>query len=174
MMDVLKKNKDLLKDIAIAVGVAVIVLQFIKPTIVYGSSMEPTLNNHDYLILSKQAYLIEEPKFGDIVVCDTGGRIEEHFIIKRIIGLPGDRVEIKEGLVLVNDALIDEEYVKQYGISGNYDAVIVPEGYYYVLGDNRQVSKDSRSTEVGCIDKKDIVGKAVLRLYPLSKIGVVK
>ncbi|WP_312091327.1 signal peptidase I [Aminipila sp.] len=169
MLTVIKENKEFIKELLIALIIAIVVLQFVKPVIVSGESMVPTLQDHDLLLLSRQAYLLEEPKTGDIIVCDTS----EERLIKRIIAVPGDKVEIINGAVMVNGMVLDEPYIKEAGISGNYPELIIPEGYYYVLGDNREISKDSRYEVVGNVSKEKIVGKAVFRFYPFSALGKV-
>lgn len=163
-----------IKDIVIAIIIAALVIQFIKPTIVKESSMEPTLYANNYLFLSKQAYtLFSEPKRGDIVVFHTDLTTadgKEKLLIKRVIGLPGDEVAISEGQVYINGEAIEEPYLKDGFTPGYVEPVVVPEDSLFVMGDNRVVSIDSRSETVGCVKISEIVGKAVLRLYPFDQI----
>lgn len=138
--------------------------------------MQPNFYSGDYLITSRQAYrLFGQPERGDVIVFkshlyDEKGKQKN--LIKRIIGLPGDTVEIKNGDVYINGELLQEEYVAEQGLSGEMEAVTVPEGRLFVMGDNRRVSQDSRSPEVGTIEMDSIVGKVVLRLYPFNQIKV--
>lgn len=172
--------KEWIRDIVVAIVIAGIILTFVKPTIVKERSMEPTLHNNDYLFISKQAYkLLGEPKHGDIIVFHTNLETEEgheKMLIKRIIGLPGDTVEIFNGQVYVNGEMLQEDYINE-PYTNSHDAGTyfeVPEGYVFALGDNRGVSLDSRYKDVGYVAIDDIMGKAFLRLFPFNKIGIVK
>jgi len=167
----------LLRDIAIAVAVLVLILQFYKPTIVFEHSMEDTLHPEDYVFLSKRAYSFGEVSFGDIVVFESkllDERGGQKSLIKRVIGLPGDTIEVKDEAVYRNGVRLSEPYVKSGVTPGATAMVTVPEGEFYVLGDNRQVSMDSRTSEVGFVPMDKILGKVVFRLFPLSTIGTVR
>ncbi len=163
-----------IRDIGIAVCIAALILVFFKPIVIQQESMQPNFYEGDYVITSRQAYnLFGEPERGDVIVfksdlIDKDGKNKA--LIKRIIGLPGDKVEIKDGYVYVNDEKIEEGYVAEEGISGEFEAVIVPDGEYFCLGDNRGVSRDSRDPGVGTVKKSTIVGKVIVRLYPFNKI----
>lgn len=166
------------RDIVIAIIVAIIVLQFISPTFVDGRSMEPNLHDGDYLIVSKQSYGLfrGEPEYGDVVVVHTAlldDKGNDKLIIKRVIGLPGDVITIENGEVYVNGELQDASYTNDGVTNGSIHNLEVPEGYIFCLGDNRLNSKDSRSGDVGCIPEDAIVGKAVLRLLPFSDFGSI-
>ena len=167
--------KEFIKDVVIAVVVAVVILQFIKPTIVKESSMEPTLWENNYIILSKQAYNFGEPERGDIVVFHTDLKTvdgKEKLLIKRVIGLPGETISIADGNVYIDGELLDEPYIKN-PTTGYIEELLIPEGEIFAMGDNREVSKDSRSEDVGCIDIDKILGKAVIRLYPFNQITLL-
>ncbi len=170
----MKNVLEWIKDILIAVVIAALILVFLKPIIVQQQSMEPNFHAGDYLLTSRQAYrFFGDPERGDVIVfrselLDDEGN--EKCLIKRVIGLPGDVVEIKSGYVYVNGEEIDEPYVKEQGISGEMDAVTVPENELFVMGDNRGVSEDSRSARVGTISEDTIVGKVFVRLYPFNSI----
>ena len=172
----MKNLLEWIRDIVIAVIIAAIILAFFKPIIVQQESMQPNFYSGDYLITSRQAYrLFGQPERGDVIVFkshlyDEKGKQKN--LIKMIIGLPGDTVEIKNGDVYINGELLQEEYVAEQGLSGEMEAVTVPEGRLFVMGDNRRVSQDSRSPEVGTIEMDSIVGKVVLRLYPCNQIKV--
>lgn len=167
--------KGLIKEILIAVVIAFIIMQFVKPTIVKESSMQPTLYENNYILLNKQAYNFGEPKRGDIIVFHTGLKLEngkEKMLIKRIIGLPGETISIKDGNVYINGELITEEYTKDGYTDGYIEEITIPDGELFVMGDNRLVSIDSRVEDVGCVKIDDVLGKAFVRLYPFNKIKV--
>lgn len=163
--------KELLKDILIALAIVLVISVCIKPTIVKGTSMNPTLYENNYLILNKLSYLNNEPNYGDIIVINTE-RENEKLIIKRVIGIEGDQIDINGGEVYRNGKQLDENYISEK-TEGTYH-FSVPSGKCFVLGDNRPVSLDSRSDEIGYIDKKNIVGKATLRIFPFNKMCILK
>ena len=168
--------KGWIKDILIACAIALLIMTFIKPTIVKESSMQPTLYANNYIFLSKQHYRFLEPKIGDIVVFHTDlttNEGQEKLLIKRVIALPGDVVTIAEGDVYVNGVLLEEPYIYEDETVGYIDNLEVPEGELFVMGDNRRVSIDSRSDSVGCVPADQIVGKAFFRLYPFNSIGLL-
>ncbi len=163
-----------IRDIAIAVLIAAVLLFFFKPIIIQQESMQPNFYSNDYVIVSKQAYkLFGDMERGDIIVfksslLDDNGN--EKYLIKRIIGLPGDTLEIKDGYVIRNGEIIQEPYVAQQGVSGEMSRITVEEGKLFVMGDNRYVSQDSRSAAVGQIDQETVVGKVILRIFPFDSI----
>lgn len=170
-------TKDLLKDILIAVILASIILFFIRPTVVKQTSMQPTFNPNDYVILYKRAYSKKMPKRGDVIVFesslhDQNGK--DKLLIKRVIGLPGDIITIADNRLYINGNIYEEDYLKDGITPGFVDNLKVPDGEFFVMGDNRVVSLDSRSAEVGTIKKSRIRGKAVIRLFPFNKIKVFK
>lgn len=170
--------KEWIKDILIVAVIAILVITFIKPTIVKEHSMEPNVNENDYLFISKQSYkLFGEPQRGDVVVVHSSlvqENGDEKLLIKRIIGLPGDRLDILDGEVFINGEKLDESYTKEGYTNGEIRNLIIPEGQIFCMGDNRKASLDSRSPEVGCVDIDAIVGKAVFRLYPFDAIGTLE
>ncbi len=170
--------KEWIKDILIAVVIAVVVIQFIKPTVVKQSSMEPNFYENDYLFVSKQSYkLFGDPQRGDVVVVhsslvqDNG---DEKMLIKRIVGMPGEIIDIHDGQVYINGEALAEDYTKEGYTGGELENYVVPQGEYFCMGDNRRVSIDSRDSSVGCIPRDEIVGKVVLRLYPFSEFGIIR
>ena len=164
------------KSILIAITVALIIMFFIRPVVVHKQSMEPTFHSGDYIFISRQSYkMYGSPELGDVVVFRTGRFDEkgnEQYYIKRVIGVPGDSVEIIEGRVFVNDKVLDEEYLSDQFSSGNMNKVNIPEGKIFVMGDNRAHSLDSRSSEVGLVDISAVMGKVVFRGYPFNKIAL--
>ena len=166
--------KSLIKDIIVAAILTAVVISFVRPTIVKQTSMQDTLNPNDYIIMYRRAYSGDkEPKRGDIVIFkselqDENGK--DKLLIKRVIGLPGDKITINDGKVYINDKEYDESYLKDGYTTGSVNNFKVPKGEYFVMGDNRVVSIDSRYSEVGCIKKDAIKGRAVLRLFPFTKI----
>ncbi len=139
---------------------------FFRINLVKGESMEPTLKENDRIVTSARGY---KPQRGDVVVLSGAKGINET-IVKRIIAVGGDKVDINftTGIVTVNG--VEEEYtdsltVQQFDIAF---PITVPEGCVFVLGDNRAKSLDSRSTEIGCIDERYIVGKVLFRFFPLK------
>ena len=157
-----------IRDIIIAIVIALIISQFITPTIVQEHSMDDTLHNNDYLILWKMAYRSSEPSYGDIVVfksdlLDDKGK--EKLLIKRVVAKSGDTIAVKDGYVYRNGKQLMEPYTKDGYTNGGID------GKLFLLGDNRVVSIDSRDPSVGFVDEDLVIGKAVLRLYPFNKMG---
>lgn len=144
-------------------------------TEVQGESMEPSLQNGDNLIVDKISYRFKEPKRYDVIVFPYSQQ-DKVFYIKRIIGLPGETIQIIDGYVYIDGKLLeDEKYGKEVmndpGIAEN--AITLSSEEYFVLGDNRNHSRDSRSPSVGVLTYDDLIGKAWIRIYPFDKIGVV-
>lgn len=141
---------------------------------VNGNSMEPTLQYNDMVVLSRFSYYFSPPQAGDIIAFPFRENPSE-FFIKRIVGLPGDVINYNayHQLFTVNGKLLDDLPIPVQ-VTGDIDfPLVVPEDSYFILGDNRNGSKDSRYSSVGCIAKKEIVGKVVLRIYPFYKWGAV-
>jgi signal peptidase I len=133
-----------------------------------GASMEPTLQSGEFVIVNKLAYVFGEPKIGDVIVFHFPRDPEQEYI-KRVIGLPGDQVVIKEGRVFVNGELLEEEYIAASPVyEARWD---VPTDSLFVLGDNRNNSSDSHSW--GPVPMEYVVGKAVLIYWPPTQWGVI-
>ncbi len=142
-------------------------------TRVDGHSMNNTLADNDLLIIEKLSYYFNEPERYDIVVFPFSDNIN---YIKRIIGLPGEKLQIINGYVYINDVLLEDDIygrsiITDPGIAGQ--PVYIGENEYFVLGDNRNSSSDSRKESVGLINRKDIQGKAVFRFWPFDELGVL-
>ena len=166
-----------IKVICVSVVAAVVITTFVKPTLVKGESMYPTIQEHDYLIINCVSYMGKSPSYGDIIVFETDMKTDDgkdKDLIKRIIGLPGDTIEVKDGIVYRNGEALVEPYINGEYTPGDVDETVVPENHVFVLGDNRPNSLDSRSEEVGTVAYEDIVGCVMVRLFPFDKIGTVK
>jgi signal peptidase I len=166
--------KEWIRDILIAVAVALIIMQFVKPTIVKEHSMEPTLFEYNYIFLSKQQYTFTNVKNGHIVVFHTDMQTEdgdEKLLIKRVIAVPGDTLAITGGAVYLNGEALEESYIKEPYTGGYVEEMTIPDGKVFVMGDNRQSSLDSRSPDVGLISEDAIIGMAFFRLFPLKEFG---
>lgn len=145
-------------------------------TQVIGSSMEPMLSDGDNLIVDKISYRFQEPQRFDIIVFPF--QYEENtYYIKRIIGLPGETVYIDEnGQIFINDVLLKESYGKEVILDSGraYEPITLGIDEYFVMGDNRNNSSDSRDPAVGNIHRDELIGKAWVRIWPLDKIGMIK
>ena len=167
--------KLILKDVLIACAIALLISFIVRPTIVKETSMEPTVEPSDYLLMNRQAYNFGEVERGDIVIFRSDLKLDEthnKLLIKRVIALSGDTISIADGKVVVNGKEIKEPYIAEGGTPGAMEEMTVPEGQLFVMGDHRTVSVDSRV--LGCIDEDDIEGKAFFRLYPFSKFGRIE
>lgn len=164
-----------IKVIIIAGVLALIITHFVRPTIVKGESMVPTLYPNDYLIMNRLAYKNKPVEYLDVVVfhsklsLDGESSKKKKDLVKRVIGLPGDIIEVKDGMVYRNGEELNEPYIND-GITDRDIMVVVPQNQYFVMGDNRLNSSDSRDDRVGMISKENIIGKVTLRLFPFSKI----
>ena len=156
--------------------VFVISFFFIQKNVVLGDSMNPLLENGDEVLVDKLAYKIFKPKRGDVIVFKFK-YLEDTYYVKRIIGLPGETVQIKGGKIYINDELYDEsygltDYIEDPGMA--MSPITLKDDEYFVLGDNRGVSVDSRNRMVLAVKKSDIVGKVFLRIYPTKNIKIIK
>lgn len=165
--------KGWLKDIILAVVIAFLMVVFLyQPVKVEGTSMQPELLDQERIFVNKFVYHFEEIHRGDIAVFWYPKDPSKSFI-KRVVGVPGDVVSIREGQVYINGQLLEERYVPQgYQDMDSYPTVRVKEGHYYVLGDHRNASNDSRSW--GLVPRKYIYGKAVFRYWPVEKAGFLE
>lgn len=171
------KTKSPLREWVEAIVGAVILTAFIitfiaQSFVVQGTSMMPTLQNNQRLLVDKLSYRFSEPSHGDIIVFRYPANPKDEFI-KRVIAVPGDSVAIIEGRLYVNGQLIEEEYIAEITRRG-FSFQIVPEGHYFVLGDNRNNSLDSRDLRVGFVPRKNIVGRAIWSYWPLSKLQIIR
>ena len=162
--------------VADVVGITFLIIHYVgQRTYVSGSSMENTLSDGDNLIVDKITYRFSDPKRYDIIVFPYQYEDNTYFI-KRIIGLPGETVQIVDGTIYINGEVLDESYgrevMKNSGMAA--DPITLGEDEYFVLGDNRNDSTDSRDPSVGKIKRNQIIGRAWVRIWPLSKIGILR
>lgn len=175
-----KVLKEILSTSLYILGVLCItylVIHFVgQRTQVQGSSMEPKLSSEDNLIVDKISYRFHDPERFDIIVFPF--QYEDNtFYIKRIIGLPGESVQIDaEGNILIDGEILEENYGKEViqNPGRAYEPIILGDDEYFVMGDNRNNSTDSRDPSVGNIKRKDIIGRAWLRILPLDEFGFIK
>ena len=163
-----------IKTFLFALTFTLLITFLIKPTIVKNYSMSPTLEENDFVIINRQVHN-KTPQKGDIVVFKSPLKTPEgikKLLIKRIIAVAGDDITIEKGKVYINGMLILEDYVKESYTQGEL-SLIVPEGKVFVMGDNRSNSLDSRDKVLGLIDLTDIIGKALIRLYPFDRLGLI-
>lgn len=162
--------KDSFKIIISVVIFLVIVVYIFSITQVVGNSMNPTLQNKELFIVNKLQYRVSEVKRGDIISLEYA---DTKYLIKRVIGMPGDKVYIKNSKVYINDKLLEESYIPKdyqysdFDLKASFGYDTIPENMYFVLGDNRENSKDSR--EIGLVKKEEIIGKISWRIWPLIK-----
>lgn len=179
-----KVNTGLLKEISIWAGeiflviiAAVILVSSVGFRIsVVGASMSPTLENGQEILVNRLKYKIFSPKQNDLIVFLPNGNEKSHYYIKRVIAVPGDHVQIKKGLVYVNG----EPFAEKIAVSNIENALLaekeikVGEDEYFVLGDNRNNSEDSRYASIGNVKKEYIVGKAWFVVSPWGEFGFIK
>jgi signal peptidase I len=142
-------------------------LWLVQPFYVEGASMEPSFYDSEYLIINEISYRFEEPQRGEVIIFRNPQNTKIYFI-KRVLGLPGETIEIKQGKVFIDDELIEESYIENFSTQSK-QATILAEDEYFVMGDNRTNSFDSRS--IGPIKAKHIIGKVWVRGWPLDRIN---
>ncbi len=158
------------RDLIISLGISAFIIVFLyQPVKVEGTSMMPSLDDQERIFINKFVYRIEPIQRGDIVVFRYPRDPQKSFI-KRVIGVAGDHVRIVDGRVYLNDKLLLEDYVpRMYQDDRSYGDVVVPPDSYFVLGDHRSLSNDSR--DFGPVDSSYIYGKAVFGYWPMEKVG---
>lgn len=170
--------REYIEALLISVVLALLIITFVAQSfLVEGSSMEPSLHHGQRLMVEKISYRFGQPKRGEVVVFKYPGDRRRKFI-KRVIGLPGDEILIKNGFLHINGVRMEEDFINgpTYGTysAPSYGPVLVPNDHYFVLGDNRRNSDDSRYPDVGFVPKKEFVGRALFIYWPLTQIGMVK
>lgn len=174
-INIVKELFNLIIYIGIVIMICFCIITFVgQRTTVHGHSMESTLQDGDNLWIDKFTYHFSDPKRFDVVVFPYQG--QDVYYIKRVIGLPGETVQITpEGNILINGQILSESYGREIILDSGTasEPRTLGEDEYFVLGDNRNDSRDSRWADVGDIEKKDIIGRAVLRISPFSKFGKI-
>ena len=159
-----------IKAIVFALVLALIIRGFVfEPMIVPTGSMIPTIQINDRIVVNKFVYRFQTPKYNDIVVFKYPDDPRQTFV-KRLIGKGGDTIEIKENVVYRNNEPIDEPYLNEAMFS-DYGPFEVPDDHYFMMGDNRNNSKDSRFWENKYVSQKQVIGKAVFRIWPINRVA---
>ena len=175
MSDKIKSIISNILYIAAVLLISFLIVRFVgQRTEVIGSSMVPTLQDGNQLITDKISYRFRDPQRFDIIVFPH--EPDHEYYIKRIIGMPGETVEIGEdGTIYINGEVLEENYGygETYPQEVEGEKVVLGEDEYFVMGDNREVSLDSRYSEVGNIPRSIVIGRAWLRLYPFSEFGIL-
>jgi signal peptidase I len=173
MKNILMKGfiRELLITVGLAVAIFFILQTTIQSSIVEGSSMQPGLQDGDRLIVIKPVYTFTSPQRGEIVIIHPPVAPDKEWV-KRVIGIPGDTVEIKNGMVYVNNVALDEPYIKAKPAYPRYGPIKVPPDNYFVLGDNRNNSTDSHTGWT--VSRQNVVGEVWLRIWPFSNWGIVR
>lgn len=162
--------KETLETIIPAIIIALLINLFLaQATRVYGQSMEPNLHTDERLIVEKVSYKLHPPQRDDIIVLKVRDEAKE-LLIKRVIGLPGETVEVRDGKVLINGEPLDEPYLARPTL-GRYGPTVVPPEHVFVMGDNRNASNDSRA--FGPVSYNHIIGKAWVSYWPPSEAGLI-
>ncbi|MBB6454837.1 signal peptidase I [Salirhabdus euzebyi] len=160
------------KAILIAIGLAFIIRTFgFATSVVEGASMYPALENGERVIFNKAIYLFSEPDRGDIVIIQRP--IKNY--VKRVIGLPNDTIEVKDRVLYINGVKHDQPYLDSDAIrgTGDFGPIQVPDGRYFVMGDNRSISKDSRNG-LGFIKDEEIIGRSELIVFPFDEFSLTR
>lgn len=163
--------KEWIQSIILAIIIAFIVKFFLFDFVyVDGSSMYPTLVDGDRIIVNQIGYAFGEPNYGDIVTLHYDANTE---YVKRIVGKGGDTISIVDNVLYRNGQAIEEDYINTEDYP-DFPEVTVPAGKYFVLGDNRAHSSDSRYIDLGFVDRSQIIGKVVYRFWPFTSFGIVE
>lgn len=175
-LDIKEFLSDTIKYIIFIVVILVIAVYVVGLQQIVGPSMTPTLRNGDIVILDKLSYRFSEIKRDDIVALYYA---DTKFLVKRVVGLPGETVEFKDNKLYINGKYYEEKYLGDDIVTDNFSLeelnyTTIPDDMYLVLGDNRGDSMDSRDSDVGLIPKKDIYGKVRVKIWPINEFKYVK
>ena len=175
-LDIKEFLSDTIKYIIFIVVILVIAVYVVGLQQIVGPSMTPTLRNGDIVILDKLSYRFSEIKRDDIVALYYA---DTKFLVKRVVGLPGETVEFKDNKLYINGKYYEEKYLGDDIVTDNFSLeelnyTTIPDDMYLVLGDNRGDSMDSRDSDVGLIPKKDIYGKVRFKIWPVNEFKYVK
>lgn len=166
--------REWIKTIAFAVVIVTVLHLFVfNLSTVKGQSMEPTLQEDEWLFINKIGYIVGEPQHSDVVILKDPTQVnrEKKFLVKRIVALAGDTVEVRDGIVFVNGKALQEVYTDIEIEDGDYGPQEVPEGKVFVMGDNRHMGASFDSRSFGAVPLKSLEGKAQFILWPLGKLG---
>ena len=164
-------------EIAIVVLAAFLIVRYgLERMTMSGNGMEPTVKDDDSILINKMSYKLHSVKRNDVVVLRQNGSEHNYYVVQRVIGLPGEKVKITNGEVYIDGKVLDEKYdfplMKNGGLA--LDEITLDDDEYFVLGDNRNNSSDSRDPSVGILKRKDLLGRAWVRIYPFDKVGVIR
>ena len=165
----------LLETVAV-IGLAFLAVQFsLERTVMSGDSMAPTLEEDTSIMVSKLSYMRKGPERFDVIVFKQAGEEHNYYQVRRVIGLPGETVQITDEVIYINGEPLEESYgstvMGHAGIAS--EPITLGEKEYFVLGDNRAISKDSRSESVGVVPLSRVGGKLMIRIFPFDKFGTV-
>ena len=168
-LDIKEFIKDTLKYVIFIITVLVIAIYVVGLQQIVGDSMSPTLLNEEVVLIDKLTHNFLKLKRGDII---SFRHSDSKYLVKRVIGLPGEHIEIKDNKIYINNEII-EDYVSNFSINDfklediGYDKI--PDNMYFVMGDNRENSLDSRDYRVGLVEKNSVIGKKIMRLWPIIR-----
>lgn len=173
-LDIKEFFKDAFKYILVIALVFLVVMYVFTLEQVVGPSMESTLKSGDVVILNKFIYGFKDVKRGEIISFNYA---DTKYLIKRVIGLPGENVKIENNRVIIDGKILKENYIDNITVNNFYLSSLgydkIPDDMYLVLGDNRSNSMDSRNPKVGLVKKEDIIGRVKLRIWPIKSIKIV-
>ncbi|MDF2815469.1 MAG: signal peptidase [Paenibacillus sp.] len=167
---------DWIKSISVALIIVIVLnLYVFNLSTVKGHSMEPTLQEKEWLFINKIVYITGSPKRGDVVILKDPVKqeVDRKFLVKRVVGLPGDRVEIRSGKLYVNGDIVQEPYTDIRIEDGDHGPFVVEEGRYFVMGDNRHQGASLDSRSFGSVASGLIEGRADFILWPMGKAGTL-
>ena len=174
--NVMRELLGMLVYVGIVLAITFLIITFVgQRTHVSGESMENTLDDGDQLIVDKLTYRFHDPEWFDIIVFPFRYK-DNTYYIKRIIGLPGETVQIADGEIYINGEVLEESYGREVMQDAGLAAepITLGDDEYFVFGDNRNYSSDSRDPSVALIHRKEIIGRAWLRIWPLDSFGILK
>jgi signal peptidase I len=168
-------------EMIIYLAISLMIILFLRAFVIQhvrvsGSSMEPTLHDRQHLLIEKVSYKFQDVKRFDVIVFQPYADDKDLFYIKRVIGLPGETIKIENNTIYINDKVLNDPYNGDAYIDAKLakDTILLGPEDYFVLGDNREVSKDSREKEIGLLTYDSIIGKAMTKIYPFNDVGKVK